>query len=384
MKRLLSVWSICILLAACAGGPPAAPPQGVFDDGLFGPPSQPPRAEDVFALSDAMKRRVDVEMAPLLRSRGARQGLVDALYAKNQLRLEYDTQMTRNAAQAYEARAGNCLSLVIMTAAFARHLGIPVTYRSVFTEATWSRSGDLYFSSGHVNLSLGMKRPDNVVWTQGERQLTIDFLPPQDLVGQRGLSISEETIVAMYMNNRAAESLAQGRLDDAYHYARAAIRQAPSFLSAYNTLGVIYLRRGHPAHAERVFAQVIEREPANTMVIGNQVRALQALGRDEAATALSQRLAQIEPHPPFHFFDQGLAAMRAGDFVRARDLFAREVQRAAYYHEFHFWLAQANLRLGNVPQARRHMSLAEENSTTRREQAIYSAKLEQLRSLRVQ
>jgi hypothetical protein len=31
--------------------------------------------------------------------------------------------MTRNAAEAFEARQGNCLSLVIMTGAFARRWG---------------------------------------------------------------------------------------------------------------------------------------------------------------------------------------------------------------------------------------------------------------------
>jgi Tfp pilus assembly protein PilF len=379
----LACWA-CLALAACTTAPPAASVHGLFDDALFGQPSETPRAEDVFALSDAMKRHIGPEFLGQLRIKGLQRGLVDALYTKGDLRLEYDAQMTRNAAQAYDARSGNCLSLVIMTAAFARHLGIPVTYRSVYTENTWSRSGDLYFSSGHVNLSLGTKRNDSVVWSTGDWQLTIDFVPPEDLRGQRALSISEDTIIAMYMNNRAAESLAQGRLDDAYHWARAAVRHAPNYLGAHNTLGVVYLRSGHPAHAERVFAQVLAREPDNTLVMSNQVRALAALGRGEESAHLSARLARIEPHPPFHFFDLGMARMRAGEYEAARALFTREVQRAAYYHEFHFWLAMANLRLGNVAQARLHMGLAEENSTTRNEQAIYAAKLDLIRQRRLQ
>jgi transglutaminase-like putative cysteine protease len=55
---------------------------------------------------------------------------VQALYQPDQIRLEYDAAVTRNAAQAFEARTGNCLSLVIMTAALARELGLTVRYQS--------------------------------------------------------------------------------------------------------------------------------------------------------------------------------------------------------------------------------------------------------------
>ncbi len=55
--------------------------------------------------------------------------------------------------EAFQARTGNCLSLVIMTAAFAKEVGLPVRFQSVYVPETWSRSGNLYFSSGHVNLA---------------------------------------------------------------------------------------------------------------------------------------------------------------------------------------------------------------------------------------
>ena len=63
-----------------------------------------------------------------------RQALFDALYQPDQLKLEYDAAMTRNAAQAFAVRSGNCLSLVIMTAAFAKEMGLDVRYQNVFGE----------------------------------------------------------------------------------------------------------------------------------------------------------------------------------------------------------------------------------------------------------
>ena len=94
------------------------------------------------------------------------------------------------------------------------------------------------------------------------------------------------------------------------------------------------------------------------------------------------RLAAIETDPPFHFFNLGLDAMRRADYIAARDYFSREVERADYYHEFHFWLGVADWRLGDVAQATRQMRLAMDNSTTRGQHDIYAAKLAWLQAHR--
>ncbi len=93
--------------------------------------------------------------------------------------------MTRNAAQAFAARSGNCLSLVIMTAAFAKEMGLPVAYQNVYVDETWSRIGDIYFSIGHVNLTLGRRHDPTSVRDDEADLLTIDFLPPSELRGLR-------------------------------------------------------------------------------------------------------------------------------------------------------------------------------------------------------
>jgi tetratricopeptide (TPR) repeat protein len=372
-----------VALAGCSTAPVVQPPQHLFDDALFAAPSEPVRADAIFALSDTMKRYVEVDIASPLRSKGPQRGLLEALYSKNQLRLEYDSVRTRNAAEAFEARSGNCLSLVIMTAAFAKHLGLPVRYQSVYFESTWTRSGNLYFSSNHVNLALEHRATDARAGVDTERAWTVDFLPAEDMRGQRTRVISEATVIAMYMNNRAAEALARGQLDDAYAWAREAIRQSPAFLSAYNTMAVAYTRHGNPQQAAQLLRHVLEREPDNTIALSNLARALGELGQTAEAAQLVQRLAKIEPDPPFHFFDQGMAALQSGNFKTARELFSKEVKRAAYHHEFHFWLAIANLGLGDKAEARKHLILAKENSTTFDDKALYSAKLERINALRV-
>lgn len=73
--------------------------------------------------------------------------------------------------------------------------------------------------------------------------------------------------------------------------------------------------------------------------------------------------------------------MQQNDYVQAIRLFSREIARDPYYHEFHFWLAQAYARLGQLAQADRQLELAMDNSTTRSEHGLYAAKLQRLRTL---
>ncbi|MBX3717658.1 MAG: tetratricopeptide repeat protein [Burkholderiales bacterium] len=383
MPHPLAALVAALALAGCAAVPPAAESDPLFADQLFAAPSEPVDASRVFAASEAMRRYVAEEIGDLPGSKGRQQALMDALRNKAQLKLEYDAAYTRNAAEAFEARTGNCLSLVIMTASLAREMGIPVRFQSVFVEETWSRQGDLYFSIGHVNLALGGRPPKLGTRIDDGEQLIVDFLPPPDLKGLNWRVVDDRTILAMYMNNRAAESIADGRLDDAYWFAREAIRQDPAFVVAQNTLGVIYQRRGHLDHAARVLERALDSEPRNTRILTNLANVYEAQGRRALAQALQERLARLEPDPPFAFFNRGLAAAREGDWRRARELFAKEVERAPYYHEFHFWLAVALANLGEPEGARRHLALAMENSTTRRDHDLYAAKLQRIGSARL-
>jgi Flp pilus assembly protein TadD len=76
-----------------------------------------------------------------------------------------------------------------------------------------------------------------------------------------------------------------------------------------------------------------------------------------------------------------MAAMQRGDFGGARIQFERELKRAPYNHEFHFWLALAKWQLGDAGGARDQLRLAIDTSTTRERSDAYSAKLEHLRAL---
>ena len=376
VRIAMSVVVLCALLASCASTPPATPPpERLFDDRLFEPASVRIDARDVLAMSDDMKRYSDAHIAGRIRIAGRREALLEALYSAQQLRLEYDSEMTRSAAEAFAARAGNCLSLAIMTGAFAREIDVPVRYQIVYVDDTWSRSGDIQFFSAHVNVALGRNMIDVHSGRHEADRVTVDFLPSSETRGLRTREVGEATIVAMYMNNKAAEALAQRRLDDAYWWSRAAIAQDPAMVSAYNTLGVVYQRHGDLAQAESALRYALAREPSSVHAMSNLAVVLTAQNRLAEADALTRTLEKLEPNPPFAYFHRGVTAMRRHDFARARALFAEEVDRAPSYDEFRFWLAAAYVGLGDLGQAREQLELAIEYSTNRRSRDVYAAKL---------
>jgi tetratricopeptide (TPR) repeat protein len=379
MKRLAILLTLSLLGGCASQQPPAAPPP-LFADARFAPPTEKVGADDLFTLSAPMRAYLNSPaFSTQLRQKGQRHGLVAALYSKSDLKLEYESSKTRTAAETFADRSGNCLSLVIMTAAFAKELGMPVRYRRVDVDDSWSRTAGLYLASAHVNISLGSRIESGLRSSDQDSMLLVDFIPQDEAARLRSREMDEDDIVALYLNNRAAEMLVHERITDAYWWARAAVARQPGMVPALNTLGVIYERHGDIELAEQAYRAALEREPENLAVMRNLQPVLATLGKGDEAQALAKRIAGIEPFPPYHYFDKGMVALRAGNYDEARDLFQREVKRAPYNDEFLFWLGVAHLRLGELGHAREQIAKAVDNSTRKEMKQLYSAKLAHLR-----
>jgi tetratricopeptide (TPR) repeat protein len=377
-------FALLLLLAGCATPPPMPPAAALFHDQLFDAASVPIDPAAALAVSPAMRGYLDARFANRARATtDRRKQLIDALYGGD-LKLEYDAAVTRTAAEAFDARSGNCLALVMMTAAFAKQLGLSVRYQAVIGEEAWDRSDALFIAIGHVNLLLEDRHEPVGFIKSTSSAMVVDFLAQRDAHRLVTREISESAAVAMYLNNRAVESLAQGQVDNAYWWAREAIRVDPELLSGYLTLGVVYRARHRPELAEQVLGRVAEREPDNLHVLSNRILVLRDLGRDAEAQTLAQRLAALDPNPPFSYFDRGMAAFREGRYEAARRLFAKEVERAPYHHEFEYWLALSYLQLNDLERAKLHLTRAMQVSTTRTNHERYAAKLDRLKALRTQ
>ena len=377
--RLTGAVLLLALLQACASPPQLAQPTAPLLDEAFAPTPRLPSPQELLVLTPAMREFVDRTVLPKTRMLGKQEGLLQALYRDGRLNLKYDAERTRTAAETFSEGQGNCLSLVLMTAAFARELQLPVFFRSVVVDPQLTRNAGIIYQAGHVNLGLGTRPQERHLGIEQSTHIIVDFLPDRELKNSRAIEISEATIVAMYYNNRAAELMHAGDFKESYWWARAAVLADPRFSGGFNSLAIIYRRLGRLDLAEQVLAQVLNLEPDNEAALGNMVVLLREGQRPQEMARYEARLALVQPVPPFKYFDEGMEAMKRRDFRAADLLFGKELARSANNHELHFWAALAKLGLGQEERAARHLVLAAETSPTAGQQRIYEAKLSKLR-----
>lgn len=372
-----------LLITGCASPPSTTaswtPPP--WRDDAFVPSTEPEQAQQLFAVTNEMRRFLRVDLGRAIRSEGPMRGLYKALQSPDLLHLDYDSHRTRTASQAFADRAGNCLSLVILSAALARELDLAIGFQQIVGEPSWTLSGDMLVLNDHVNLILGSERarPDSVwSWDSGFA-LIVDFLPSEVMQRARTRMISEAEVVNMFMNNRAVEALLDGRLDAAYAWTRSALERDPGFTPALNTLGVVYQRRGLLAESAQVFALALQQTPDSASTLSNLAGVQRSLGQTELALATETRLAQLRQAAPWSEFRQAQTAMRLGQYEHARSLLRNAVAHDPEQRDLHLWLAQTELLLGNPEAAQQQLSLAIARSPAE-DKPRYAAKLEKLRA----
>jgi tetratricopeptide (TPR) repeat protein len=309
-----------------------------------------------------------------------RLALIESLYRKGELRLDYYAERTLTASEAFEAKKGNCLSLVLLTAAMARQLGLPMHFQSVIGMTDWAQSDNFFMAIGHVNLVLEEIPREFELVSWSAYPVVVDFTPPDQESVLDVQTINENTVLAMYMNNRAVETLIQGNADDAYWWAKASILEDPSFINSYVTLGVIYRTRHHSEFAEDVLLNVSRYVPDNTTVMTNRILVLRDLGRDAEANSLAERLVKLDQNVPWGYYLQARAEYIAGRYENARHLYEKEIARDPNHHEFEFGLALVCSKMNDNEHAMKHLERAIELAQSRQTRAMYSARLDKLKA----
>lgn len=378
LKPLLA---LCLLAGLCACASPSGPSRqalaDLLQDSAFRPASVP-SANEIFAADAHMQRFLSEQVRPGIRHLGASRALIEGLRRGSGVRIDYDASETRSAADTLRQGAGNCLSLVLMTAALAKQLNLPVSYQEVSLSNAWSRNRDTYIRLGHVNITIGYRDLHGTARYVSDPAWTIDFLPAANRQQRVSTEISEARVLAMFLNNRAAELMQAGELDAAYWHARSAVLTDPAFLGALNTLGIIYHRHGQQAVAEQVFRSLVAQPGDQALALSNLVLVLDAQGKTEQARAAEAQLARLDTEKPFRDLLLGLAALEQGQYALALRHFERELRRDPDYHETHFGLAVAHYQLGNLAAAERHLRQAQGSAETSQDRIRYAAKLGRL------
>ena len=291
----------------------------------------------------------------------------------------YRDNYTRLASQTYADREGNCMSLVMLTAALAQVLNVDTEFQDIAVQPVWDRQGGFYLINGHVNLRL-LPTKDNNVFHVSSQAILVDFLPERAERGYKKTKIDKTTLMAMFYNNLAAESLIVADYDKAYYLAKAAIQLQPAFVPSLNTLAVIYRAKGFDARAEQLYRFALNTAPEDMTTLYNLALMLGSQDRLEEWAEVHKVLELARIRNPYYYYDMAQQAYSDAQFQDALAWYQRAIDKADYRHEFYFGMSRAYWATGDRGKAKQSMEKALALTHDDNNRRIYQAKLHAMQS----
>ncbi len=296
--------------------------------------------------------------------------LVDYIFSKQGLGLEYDSSVTRTIEQTFRDRKGNCMSFTLLFVTLAREAGVSAYVQEVGQALSWYQEENTLYNAGHVNVGIQL----------GTDQGTVDL--DRNILLARGgpKRISDKRALAHFYNNRGSELMQDGYIVAAKAHFDAALAQDSGFAPAWNNLGVLRMRNHQPGLAERDYLAALQRDASYAPALSNMVNLYRFTGDEAKVDTYMHRLRRAQLGDPFYQFLQADQAEKRGDYAVAATHYRRAIRLYDKVHQFHFGLARVYFLAGDMERARRELSralaLSSEDAVMRNR---YQAKMDSLR-----
>jgi len=366
------------LMVSCASNPPSTLETGnlgdLLDSASFGASPEIITAADIHRLSaDQQEAFFEYLDEPSRQSIPTHERVVDYLRISTS-EFHYRGE-TYTASEALSRNSGNCLSLAILTTAFADLAGLDIGYQLVDSEPVFEWRGSVIYKGLHVRsilydptwqpgvLFIPLRRPG----------IRIDYFPSNS---DRFVSnLTKSQYVAMYYNNLAADAIGSDDYNAAYWLLRKSVDIAPENASAVNMMAVLHRRIGDEETAERIYQYGIAHLPSKVSFLRNYRVLLNKQARFEEADEIGKTLEALDEPNPIDWLQAGQAAYDDGDFQEAISFYRRAVKLAPYLHEAYLGMAKVYYELGDKVRARRELERAVEHADRPTTKSRYQAKL---------
>jgi Flp pilus assembly protein TadD len=299
---------------------------------------------DPLYISNEVKQLVDSYIHPRDGDEARIDKLQDILYGEDFLHIQYSSEQTHTAMEAYYAREGNCLGVMNLYIAMARYLGLDADFQTVDVQPSWDLRGDLLVLSQHINASGKIS---------SRRTYVVDFTPEISLQQLTSSVVSDGIARSLYFNNLGVEELIEGNLEDALVYFKNALFLNEDSSIAWNNIGSNYNRLGKEEFAEYAYRMAFSIDSNNATAINNLAKHYRRSGALGLAQEYERAIERFNNRNPYFHFAQGSVEFDAGNFDEARKSFRKAVRLKEEEPDFYYALSGAYLRLGNEPEAQR-------------------------------
>lgn len=258
---------------------------------------------------------------------------------------------TYNATTVMRLNKGNCMSLAILTTAYAKLLGLYFSYRNVYTLPIFSKKEDVILSSSHVQTVIydpSFVADDNFFYFSPSG-ITIDYFPNKN--NRRGGTFSYNTFVAMYYKNIAADALADKNLAKSFMYASTTYKYDTKNIETINLLAVIHRRAGDVKTAEAIYKIGIDRGKPNIALLSNYIMLLKSQQRMEEVSFLQSKMEELDDPSPYKSLTQAYVATQNNDIKQAERHFKKALKKAPYLNQAYMELYRIYIKQQKMEMA---------------------------------
>lgn len=304
---------------------------------------------DLLALTPEMRSWIEARLPDSASEWQKVERLRDLLFDEQHLGIVYRDDATLTAAETFRAGHANCLALINLYVALARHVGLEVNYQTARIRPRWNRRGELVVLSKHVNAlgDLG-----------AGRQYVMDFTPEVRLQPGSARIISDQRARAMYFNNLGVEYLIDDEPEAALEQFRFALAVDRELSMAWNNIGSALNRLDRDHEAEYSYKKAFELDRHGTTAINNLARYYSQQGMPEKADEYRGLLDRVNRANPYYHYIRGSIAYEDEYYEEARQHFRRAIRRKDDDPDFYHALGSTMERLGRPEEADELKTLA--------------------------
>jgi len=315
------------------------------------------RKDALFELDPTLKDTIDRALPRLVTPDEKLTFLTTLLFGPDGHSFPYALNHSTTAAQTWQNKRGDCLSLTVLAYSIAKTLGLASAMQQVQVLPVTSRVGRVDFVTGHVNLRTAVRTQINTITSKSD-YILIDF-EPQVGSWERGQDLTEEGILARFDNNIGAEYLARGQSNMAYGYFRSALLADPNYGSSYSNLAQLYINAGLAQDAEKLLRHALALDPDGYATLNALSHMLIAQGRSAEAEQYAARLRAKQDQDPYYWLGLGLGTLKEGHPQKSIDFLERAQTLSIGFREVHQYLAIAYWRSGRQADARQQLAILE-------------------------
>ena len=304
---------------------------------------------DLLELNQEIKDYLAANIHPLDHVSQKIKKLRELLFNEEYLNIQYEDSANYSAIETFKARQANCLSLVNLFIAMARHVGLDAQYQTVQIRPRWDLRGNLLVLSEHINATGRV--------THSSRYI-VDFTPELSLQQRTASVVSDSHARALYFNNLGVEKLIVREYDEALAYFKNALWIEPELAIAWNNAGAVYNRLALTELAEYSYQRSFNIDKSSSTSINNLAKLYYAQQDYEKADIYNQAIQRFNNKNPYYHFLLGNLAYSDGNFDRARRHYYAAIKRKEIEPDFYFAMSQTYQQLGMLDQAQQMLGRA--------------------------